>query len=87
MRRSWNEATWGERAFFAVAYLLLSAWAVVALFPLSWMVTTALKPPAIVMRPPSMVFFSVCVTKALCLRDKGPSATDVPPEIIEKSEK
>jgi multiple sugar transport system permease protein len=52
VRRSWNEATWGERAFFALAYLLLSAWAVVALFPLYWMVTTALKPPSIVMSLP-----------------------------------
>src|SRR5262245_3924737 len=52
MRRSWSEATGGERVFFAVAYLLLSAWAVVALFPLYWMVTTALKPPSIVMSLP-----------------------------------
>jgi multiple sugar transport system permease protein len=52
VRRSWNEATWGERAFFALAYLLLSAWAVVALFPLYWMVTTALKPPSVVMSLP-----------------------------------
>jgi multiple sugar transport system permease protein len=52
VRRSWNEASWGERAFFALAYLLLSGWAVVALFPLYWMVTTALKPPAVVMSLP-----------------------------------
>ena len=52
MRRSWNEATRGERAFFVVAYLLLGAWAVVALFPLYWMVTTALKPPSVVMSLP-----------------------------------
>ena len=52
MRRGWSEATGGERVFFAVAYLLLSAWAIVALFPLYWMVTTALKPPSIVMSLP-----------------------------------
>ena len=52
MRRGWNEASWGERAFFGVSYLLLSAWAVVALFPLYWMVTTALKPPSVVMSLP-----------------------------------
>jgi multiple sugar transport system permease protein len=52
VRRSWNGASAGERAFFAVAYLLLSAWAIVALFPLYWMVTTALKPPSIVMSLP-----------------------------------
>jgi multiple sugar transport system permease protein len=52
MWRSWSEATGSERVFFAVAYLLLSAWAIVALFPLYWMVTTALKPPSIVMSLP-----------------------------------
>ncbi len=50
--RAWKEATPGERLFFAIAYLVLGSWAVVSLFPLYWMVTTALKPPSIVMSLP-----------------------------------
>ena len=45
LTRGWREATPGERIFFAVAYIVLSSWAVVSIFPLYWMVTTALKPP------------------------------------------
>lgn len=51
-RRSWRESTWGERIFFAIAYLVASAFAVVSLFPLYWMVTTAIKPPTNVMSLP-----------------------------------
>jgi len=51
-RRSWRESTWGERVFFFFAYLVASAFAVVSLFPLYWMVTTAIKPPTNVMSLP-----------------------------------
>lgn len=52
LRRSWREASPAERMFMLVAYTVLSAWAVVSLFPLYWMVSTALKPPSIVMSLP-----------------------------------
>ncbi|MEX1019358.1 MAG: carbohydrate ABC transporter permease [Litorilinea sp.] len=52
MRRSWREATPAERIFMFIAYIVLSSWAFVSLFPLYWMVTTALKPPTIVMSLP-----------------------------------
>lgn len=42
------------------SYIILSGWAVVSLFPLYWMVTTALKPPTIVMSlPPEWIPTSV----------------------------
>lgn len=50
--RSWKESSPGERIFFAIAYLVASAWALVSLFPIYWMVTTALKPPSNVMSLP-----------------------------------
>jgi multiple sugar transport system permease protein len=50
--RSWKESSPGERIFFVVAYLIASAWAAVSLFPIYWMVTTALKPPSNVMSLP-----------------------------------
>src|SRR5215204_4067881 len=50
--RPWREATRGERVFFAFAYLIASAFAIVSLFPLYWMVTTAIKPPTAVMSLP-----------------------------------
>lgn len=50
--RAWREGTPAERAFFLVAYVVATAWALVSLFPLYWMVTTALKPPTTVMRLP-----------------------------------
>jgi multiple sugar transport system permease protein len=52
LQRSWKEATPGERVFMLVAYTILSGWALVSLFPLYWMVTTALKPPTVVMSLP-----------------------------------
>lgn len=52
LQRSWKEATPGERGFMLVAYTVLSLWALVSLFPLYWMVTTALKPPTVVMSLP-----------------------------------
>jgi multiple sugar transport system permease protein len=52
LTRGWREATAGERIFFVVAYVVLTSWAVVSLFPLYWMVTTALKPPSTVMSLP-----------------------------------
>ena len=43
-----------------VAYVILSGWAVVSVFPLYWMVTTALKPPTVVMSlPPEWIPTSV----------------------------
>jgi multiple sugar transport system permease protein len=50
--RSWKESTAGERVFFLVAYTVAIAWAIVSLFPIYWMVTTALKPPSHVMELP-----------------------------------
>lgn len=58
--RSWKEATPAERIFMLCAYLILTSWAVVSLFPLYWMVTTALKPPTVVMSlPPEWIPTSV----------------------------
>jgi multiple sugar transport system permease protein len=51
-RRAWREGTPAERAFLVLAYLGATAWAVVSLFPLYWMITTALKPPTSVMSLP-----------------------------------
>ncbi|MEA2511052.1 MAG: multiple sugar transport system permease protein [Thermomicrobiales bacterium] len=51
-KRAWREGTPSERAFLVVAYLGATAWAVVSLFPLYWMITTALKPPTSVMSLP-----------------------------------
>jgi len=60
LTRSWREATPGERVFFFVAYIVLAGWAVVSLFPLYWMVTTALKPPTVVMSlPPEWIPTSI----------------------------
>lgn len=58
--RGWREATPAERLFMLFAYLILSGWAVVSLFPLYWMVTTALKPPTVVMSlPPEWIPTSI----------------------------
>jgi multiple sugar transport system permease protein len=60
LTRGWREATPGERIFFAIAYIVLTSWAVVSVFPLYWMVTTALKPPTVVMSlPPEWIPTSV----------------------------
>lgn len=50
--RGWQEATPGERVFMVISYVILVSWAVVSLFPLYWMVTTAIKPPTSVMSLP-----------------------------------
>lgn len=58
--RGWREATLGERIFLIFSYIILIGWAVVSLFPLYWMVTTALKPPTVVMSlPPEWIPTSV----------------------------
>jgi multiple sugar transport system permease protein len=58
--RGWREATLGERIFLVFSYIILIGWAVVSLFPLYWMVTTALKPPTVVMSlPPEWIPTSV----------------------------
>jgi multiple sugar transport system permease protein len=55
-RRVWREGTPFERFFFLIAYIVATAWAIVSLFPLYWMVTTALKPPTSVMvLPPQWI--------------------------------
>jgi multiple sugar transport system permease protein len=60
LTRGWREATPGERIFFIFAYIVLTSWAVVSIFPLYWMVTTALKPPSVVMSlPPEWIPTSV----------------------------
>lgn len=42
------------------SYIILTGWAVVSIFPLYWMVTTALKPPTVVMSlPPEWIPTSV----------------------------
>jgi multiple sugar transport system permease protein len=50
--RAWREGSPAERAFLLVAYLAATAWAIVSLFPLYWMITTALKPPTSIMSLP-----------------------------------
>jgi multiple sugar transport system permease protein len=42
----------GEKLYLGVGYIILIAWALVTLFPLYWMVTTAIKPPSFVMALP-----------------------------------
>ena len=60
LTRGWREATPSERGFMVIAYLILTGWAVVSIFPLYWMVTTALKPPTVVMSlPPEWIPTSV----------------------------
>lgn len=51
-RRAWREGSPAERTFLAVAYLAATAWAIVSLFPLYWMISTALKPPTSIMSLP-----------------------------------
>jgi multiple sugar transport system permease protein len=51
-RRSWREGSTAERTFLVVAYLAATAWAIVSLFPLYWMISTALKPPTSIMSLP-----------------------------------
>ncbi|HET8523705.1 MAG TPA: carbohydrate ABC transporter permease [Thermomicrobiales bacterium] len=59
-KRSWRESSTAERIFFVVAYLVATAWAVVSLFPLYWMIATAIKPPTAVMSlPPEWIPTSV----------------------------
>lgn len=59
-RRAWREGSPAERTFLAVAYLAATAWAIVSLFPLYWMISTALKPPTSIMTlPPQWIPESV----------------------------
>jgi multiple sugar transport system permease protein len=50
--RSWRESSPAERVFLAIAYLIASIFALISLFPIYWMVSTAFKPPARVMSLP-----------------------------------
>jgi multiple sugar transport system permease protein len=44
------------RAFIVLAYVILSLWAIALIFPLYWMVVTAIKPPFLVITtPPQLV--------------------------------
>jgi multiple sugar transport system permease protein len=51
-KRSFLEATLAEKIFFAIAYLVATGFAIISLFPLYWMVTTAFKEPTNVMSLP-----------------------------------
>jgi len=42
----------GEKIYLGVGYFILIVWALITLFPLYWMVTTAIKPPTFVMALP-----------------------------------
>jgi multiple sugar transport system permease protein len=42
----------GEKIYLTIGYSILVAWALITLFPLYWMVTTAIKPPTFVMALP-----------------------------------
>jgi multiple sugar transport system permease protein len=58
--RRLNESSAGEKVFLGIAYPLLLGWAIVALFPLYWMVSTAIKAPTAVMAlPPEWIPRSV----------------------------
>ncbi len=48
----WRDATPLERVFLVFAYLVATGWAVVSIFPIYWMVITALKPPTTIMELP-----------------------------------
>jgi multiple sugar transport system permease protein len=51
-----RESTRAEKAFFIVGLTVLSIWALFSLFPLYWMVITALKPSvAIMVTPPELI--------------------------------
>ncbi len=52
MTRGWREGSTSEKLFFVAAYLVATFWAIVSLFPLYWMVSTAIKPPTAVMSLP-----------------------------------
>lgn len=60
LKRSWRESTPGERVLLVISYAIATFWAIVSLFPLYWMVTTALKPPSIAMvLPPEWIPTSI----------------------------
>lgn len=52
MIRTIRESSFLEKIFLIIAYIFLIAWAVVSLFPIYWMLITALKPPSVVMTLP-----------------------------------
>ncbi len=51
-KRAWREGSTAEKVFFVFAYLIATFWAIVSLFPLYWMATTAFKPATAVMSLP-----------------------------------
>jgi len=52
MIRTLRDSAPAEKVFLIVAYGALAVWAIVSLFPIYWMLTTALKPPSVVMSLP-----------------------------------
>ncbi|HEX5415544.1 MAG TPA: carbohydrate ABC transporter permease [Chloroflexota bacterium] len=52
MIRTLRDSAPTEKIILIIAYLALVAWAVVSLFPIYWMLTTALKPPSTAMSLP-----------------------------------
>ncbi len=60
MIRTLRDSTPAEKVILIIAYVALTAWAVVSLFPIYWMVTTAFKPPSTVMSlPPEWIPSSI----------------------------
>jgi multiple sugar transport system permease protein len=54
--RAWREASPSERVFILTAYVVATFWAIVSLFPLYWMLSTALKPPtSLMVLPPEWI--------------------------------
>jgi multiple sugar transport system permease protein len=54
--RAWREASPSERVFILIAYIVATFWAIVSLFPLYWMLSTALKPPtSLMVLPPEWI--------------------------------
>ena len=52
MRRILVQSSPAEKILFGIGYLILFTWALVSLFPMYWMITTAFKPEVIVMTLP-----------------------------------
>lgn len=52
VRRVLAQTSPSEKVFYGLAYLVLTAWACISLFPMYWMFTTAIKSEVLVMRLP-----------------------------------
>ncbi|MHB0877709.1 MAG: carbohydrate ABC transporter permease [Anaerolineae bacterium] len=60
--RHGRRRSWGWIAVRGVAYLLLSIWGFVSLFPLYWLLVAAFSPPSVVMTTPPHMFPSPATT-------------------------